>query len=59
MWRVKRDMARKVGRGQTGLECSAEELASIWNMVRGYRRVSVESHRSGLFYDNLLASVFA
>ena len=33
VWKVKRNMARKVGKGQTGLECPAEKLASSWYMV--------------------------
>lgn len=33
VWKVKRDMAGKVGKGQTGLECPPEKLASIGYMV--------------------------
>ena len=42
-------MARKVGKGQIGLECPAEKLASSGYMVSDYRRLSKGSSRSGLF----------
>lgn len=45
----KRDIARKVGKGQTGLECPTEELVSIWHMVRDYRRIPLGSHRLDVF----------
>lgn len=51
MWRVKRGKDREVGQGQADLliECSSEEPDLRWYMVRGLRRVLMESHRSGLF----------
>lgn len=49
MGKVERDTAKKAGKGQTGLECLAEKLASSEFMVSDYRRVSKGSSRSGPF----------
>lgn len=39
VWEVKRDVARKVGKGQTSLECPAEELTSNWSAtIGGFQR---------------------
>lgn len=61
MWRVKRGKDTEVGKGQADLlkECFSEEPDLGWYMVRGLRRVLMESHRSGLFQNNLSSSVWA
>lgn len=55
MWRVKRDMAVKVGKCQAGVECPAEELASYLYTVTGYRRVSFRA----VLKQSLSSSVWA
>lgn len=49
VWKEKRDMARKVGKGQTGLNALLRSWPLLGTWSSTYRRFSKGSSRSGLF----------